>query len=227
MNWTKFAVVMVAGLGLSALLRSGGFYNALSADAEGLGMLVQLIGAIYAVLLAFLIFVIWGQFTEVEDCVMRECNALDDVLRFSRYLDAESHSNIRRALTAYTSHVVRFEWDALGDGRTDQQSEQIFGKFVASVVEAQPRTEQEKLMLPRLIDMVQQASRMRDERVARSITRMPPTLFALVTTIACALLLVVFLYPFHYWYTGAGGFVVTAFLLYMANVVMTDTDNPL
>lgn len=226
MTW-KPVLGLAAALGLCAFLRAAGFYNLTAREAEGLGVLVQLVGDIYAVLLAFLIFVIWGQFTEVENCVMRECNALDDVLRFSHYLDDDSHSNIRRALVNYTAHVLRYEWEALGEGRRDQQAGQVFSKFLTSVVEAAPRNDAERAMHTRLIDMAQKAGERRDERVSKSLTRLPPTLAALVNTIALALLLLVFVYPFHYWYTGAAGFTLVAALLFLANFVMTDTDNPL
>ena len=220
-------MVLVAALVVRGLLWSSGFYNFTAREVEGLGMLIQLVGDIYAVLLAFVIFVIWGQFTEVENCVMRECTSLDDLLRFSRYLDADSHGNIRHALAAYTAHVLRYEWDALGDGRSDPPADQVFGKLLTSVVESVPRTEEQKGMHARLIDMAQKAGERRDERVSKSLTRIPPTLATLVQTIAVMLLLLVFVYPFRYWYTGACGFALVAVLLFLANFVMMDTDNPL
>src|SRR6202020_1135173 len=101
----KLAWRLVIALLVYAFLRNAGFYNFTARDAEGLSMLIQLVGDIYAVLLAFIIFVIWGQFTEVQNCVMRECNALGEVLRFSGYLSPDAHAEIRRALTSYTNHV--------------------------------------------------------------------------------------------------------------------------
>ena len=43
---------------------------------------------------------------------------------------------------------------------------------------------------------------------------------------AAALLLLVFVYPFHHWLTGASCFVLLTLVLFFANLVMTDTDNP-
>jgi hypothetical protein len=220
-------LALLAALGLSAWLRSAGFYDFTAREADGLGMLIQLVGDIYAVLLAFVIFVIWGQFTEVENCVMRECSSLDEISRLSRYLDADSHANIRRALAAYATHVMRYEWDALGDGRADGQADQVFSKLLASVVESTPQTDQQRLIQARLIDSAQKAGERRHERVSKSLTRIPPTLAALVKTIAAMLLSLVFVYPFRQWYAGACGLVMVAALLFLANLVMVDTDNPL
>ena len=220
-------VALAAALGLSAALRSSGFYAFTASEVEGITMLIQLVGGIYAVLLAFVIFVIWGQFTEVENCVMRECTALDEILRFSRYLDADSAGRIRHALSTYSAHVLRHEWDSLGEGRIDQQADQMFVRLVASVVETVPRADEHKLIHARLVDMVQEAAQRRDERVAKSLTRIPPTLSALVKTIALMVFFLVFVYPFHTFLAGAWGLLLVSILLFLANLVMVDTDNPL
>ena len=226
-NIVKLAVRLAAALLLYSFLRNAGFYNYTAREAEGLSVLIQLVGDIYAVLLAFTIFVIWGQFTEVENCVIRECNCLDDVLRFSGYLNSNAHAAIRRSIAFYANHVLRSEWPALGDGRADSQADAVFVKFLNSVVTAVPGNEEEERMHARLIDMAQKAGQCRDERVSKSLTRIPPTLAGLVNTIAGVLLLLVFVYPFQYWYTGACCFTLIAGVLFLANFVMMDTDNPL
>ncbi len=227
----KLPLLALAGLAAALLaslfLRSAGFYDFTAREAEGLGMLVQLVGDIYAVLLAFVIFVIWGQFTEVENCVMRECTALDDILRFSRYLDADSAAAIRHSLAVYAAHVVRFEWEALGDGQPDHQADQMFNKLLAAIMAEGQRTDEQRLVHSRLIDMAQKAGERRDERVSKSLTRIPPTLSVLVKTIAVLVFMLVFVYPFHTWYVGGCALVLVAAILLLADFVMVDTDNPL
>lgn len=224
---TKPAAWVAVSLVAYGALRQGGFYNFTAREAEGLNVLIQLVGDIYAVLLAFTIFVIWGQFNDVENCVMRECSALDDLLRFSTYLNDDDSRAIRKALAAYTRHVFRFEWEALGDAKKDQQAEEHFNHFVNAVVEAAPKSEAEQAIHSRLLDMVQTAGACRDERVAKSLTRIPPTLAGLVNTIAVVLLLLVFVYPFRHWLAGVACFMIVALVLFLANFVMRDTDNPL
>lgn len=226
-NILKLAGRLTAALLLYGFLRYAGFYSFTAREAEGLSVLIQLVGDIYAVLLAFMIFVIWGQFTEVENCVMRECNSLDAVLRFSGYLNADAHAGIRRAIAFYANYVLKSEWLSLGDGRVDAQADAVFSKFLKSVVEPGPISEPEQAMHARLIDMAQKSSECRDERVSKSLTRIPPTLAGLVNTIAGVLLLLIFVYPFQFWYSGACCFTLIAAVLFLANFVMMDTDNPL
>src|ERR1017187_8013843 len=144
---------LAVALALYGCLRWAGFYEFASRDAEGLATLTQLLGDIYAVLLAFTIFVIWGQFTEVENCVIRECNSFDELLRFSRFLNADDAANIRRAVKAYRGQVLDHEWQALGDGRRDKRTEELFGQIINAVVETTPRNEAEQTIRVRLLDM--------------------------------------------------------------------------
>ena len=59
------------------------------------------------------------------------------------------------------------------------------------------------------------------------MTRMPPTLFGFVNIIAAVLLLLVFAYPFHQTVVGASCIALLAVILFLANFVMRDMDNPL
>ena len=223
----KPALWLAVALAAYAGLRQAGFYNFTAHEIEGINTLIQLIGGIYAVLLAFTIFVIWGQFTEVDNCVIRECNSIDDLLRLTDFHNRDGRAEIRKAVAAYTRHVLRYEWPALSDGNKDPRADEVFRHFVNVVVEAAPRSEAEQFPYAHLFALVQKISERRDERVAKSLTRIPPTLAGLVNTIAGILLLLIFVYPFHYAVAGACCFSLVAAVLFLANFVMTDTDNPL
>jgi hypothetical protein len=223
----RFTLRLSAALVAYEILRNAGFYRFTGHEADGLNMLILLLGGIYSVLLAFTIFVIWGQFTEVENCVMRECDSLDDLLRFSEYLNPDASGAVKRAIGAYVRRVVKAEWAALGEGERDKHAEELFSQVVKSVVEIAPQTDAEWAMRVRLLDIVQETGERRGERVAKSLKRVPPTLAGLVRNIARVLLALVFVYPFHDWRTGTACFAVIAAVLFLANFVMMDTDNPL
>jgi len=97
---------------------------------------------------------------------------------------------------------------------------------VNTVIRTVPANPAEEVMHQRLIDIAQKTGEHRNERISKSLTRIPPTLVWLVNLMAAALLLLVFVYPFHHWLTGASCFVLLTLVLFFANLVMTDTDNP-
>ena len=78
-----------------------------------------------------------------------------------------------------------------------------------------------------MIDIARKTGERRGERVTKSLTRIPPTMFWFVNTIAAALVLLVFVYPFHHRGAGIVFLALVAVLLLLANFVMRDMDNPL
>jgi hypothetical protein len=75
-------------------------------ESEGINTLILLIGSIYAVIFGFVIYVIWGQFTDVENFMMRECKSLNELLRFSAFLAPDAARSIRRAVGDYLKASV-------------------------------------------------------------------------------------------------------------------------
>ena len=233
MNWSavstpllRLAALLAAAAIAYGYLRSIGSYEFTVPEAGGLGTLTLLLGNIYAVIYAFVIFVIWAQFTDVENLAMRECNSLDDLQRFSQYLNADASRAIRRALIDYATRVAKSEWPSLGERRRDPLTEKAFTVLMNAVIRAVPANPSEEQMHARLIDIMRRAGEHRDDRISKSLTQIPPTLVRLVNGMAIALLLLVFIYPFRSWLIGFSCFVVFAMVLSGANLVMRDMDNP-
>jgi hypothetical protein len=233
MNWDTYSgqllrlgIVLVVTACAYCLWHNSVLHGITAGEAEGLNTLILLIGSIYAVMYAFVVYVIWGQFTEVENFTMRECKSLNEVLRFSAFLNAEAAHDIRRAVAGYVHRVVNYEWAALGERQRDQSTEQAFSELLEATLRTTPATVDEGVMLQRIIDIGREAGEHRDERLTKSLTQIPATLIHLVHTMAIALALLVFFYPFHYWVAGICCFLLVALILFLANLVMTDTDNP-
>ena len=223
---SRLVVMLAAASAAYALLRETGLYDFTARESEGLNTLILLIGNIYAVMFAFVIFVIWGQFTEVENFVVREASSLRDLLRFGEYLGPDAARDIRRAVEDYVHRALKSEWEALGQRRRDKQAEAAFAALIDTVVELAPATPAQGAMHERLIEMVRRTSEHRDDRISKSLTQIPPTLIRLVDTMAAALLLLVFVYPFGHSLAGWACFSLLALVLFLANMVMRDTDNP-
>jgi hypothetical protein len=233
MNWNAFRrLLMRLGLQLTVaaaiywLWHGSGLHGITAGEAEGINTLIVLIGNIYAVVFAFVIYVIWGQFTDVENFMMRECKSLNELLRFADFLNADARRSIRRAVGDYVQLVVRSEWPALGERRRDKSSEQGFSELLGAILHIVPGNPEEAAVHQRLIDIAREAGGNRDERLTKSLTQIPATLIHLVHTMEIGLLTLVFFYPFHSIGTGMCCFLLVAVILFLANLVMTDTDNP-
>jgi hypothetical protein len=208
------------------LLRQTVLFQFTGQESEGMNTVILLVGGIFSVVYAFVIFVIWGQFTDVENFVMRECNSLSDLLRFGDHLSPDAKHAVHRAVADYARIVLKSEWHALSERRRDRQCEKAFSEIIDAVLAARPAGVEETAAFRRLTDIAQHAGQHRDERVTKSLTRIPGTLMKLVHTMAGVLLLLIFVYPFHHWLAGFTCFSLLALVLFLANMVMEDTDNP-
>jgi hypothetical protein len=218
---------MIAGAAvLYFILRAIGFHTLFANDAEGVGALLQIIGTLYSVVYAFAIYVIWGQFTSVENEIQKESGALKDLLLFSHPMKEAVRDPIVRAVKIYARGVAETEWSALSAGEETGKTDKLFSAVVASVTDIKPEDGTEGVIYQRLLEIANQASAHRDERLALSVKRMPQTLLLFVTLTACMILFLLFFFPFRNLALGLIAVAITTMLLVFAHFVLTDLDNP-
>ncbi len=112
---------VVAGVSLASVLgliavREVAPIADLRASTDALGNYLQTVGGIYAVLLAFVVYVVWGQFNESRGYVDREAVLLSDVHRIASGLPEQSRNDIQRLLREYVDAVLAEEWTAMRKG---------------------------------------------------------------------------------------------------------------
>jgi hypothetical protein len=218
---------MIAGaVVLYLVLRLAGFHKFFENDAEGIGALLQIIGTLYSVVYAFAIYVIWGQFASVENEIQKESGALKDLLRFSQRLKESVREPVVRAVKIYARGVAETEWKALSATQETDKTDKLFSTVIARVTEVKPEDDTERIVYQRLLEIANQASTHRDERLALSVKRMPQTLLLFVTLTASMILFLLFFFPFHNIALGLISIAITTMVLFFANFVLTDLDNP-
>ncbi len=218
---------MIAGAAaLYFVLRLLGFHKLFGNDAEGIGTLLQIIGTLYSVVYAFAIYVIWGQFTSVENEILKESGALKDLLVFSQRLKETAREPMVRAVKTYARGVAETEWRALSAGEQTDKTDKMFVGVISGVTEVKPENDAERILYQRLLDIANQASSHRDERLSVSAKRMPGTLRLFVTLTASMILFLLFFFPFRNVTLGMVSVAITTMLLFFAHFVLTDLDNP-
>jgi RsiW-degrading membrane proteinase PrsW (M82 family) len=207
-------------------LRLAGFHRLFSNDAEGIGALLQIIGTLYSVVYAFAIYVIWGQFAAVENEILKESGALKDLILFSKGLKEATRDPMVRAVRAYARGVMESEWGTLSRGEDTERTDKLFSAIISSVTDAKPENDAEFRVHERLLEIANQASAHRDERLAISTKRIPRTLLLFVMLTALAILFLLFFFPFHNLALGTMSIALATMLLFFAHFVLTDLDNP-
>ena len=220
------AKIIAAAAAIYFVLRVLGFHKLFDNDAEGIGALLQIIGTLYSVVYAFAIYVIWGQFTSVENEIQKESGALKDLLLFSQRLKETVREPVVRAVKIYARAVAETEWRTLSAREETDKTDKLFSAVVSSVTEVKPEDDTERILYLRLLEIANQASAHRDERLALSVKRMPQTLLLFVTVTAFMILFLLFFFPFRNIALGVVSIAITSMLLFFAHFVLTDLDNP-
>ncbi len=82
-------------------------------SGDSVGNYLQTVGGIYAVLMAFVVYVVWGQYNDARGYVAREASAIVDVYRTVGGLSHDRHAAVMLALRAYLDEVIAVEWPAM------------------------------------------------------------------------------------------------------------------
>jgi hypothetical protein len=105
------SVLAVGGLFVTRALVSA---ERLKPSNDSVGNFMQTLGGIYAVLLAFVVFVVWQQFNETRAQIESEANEVLDLLRTTQGLPFAARVPIQKHLTLYVDDVIGEEWIAMG-----------------------------------------------------------------------------------------------------------------
>ncbi|MET0900618.1 MAG: DUF4239 domain-containing protein [Mycobacterium sp.] len=90
------------------------------------GVVFQLGSVLYAVLVAFVVVVVWEQFGEAEDASSNEATAIADLLRDSAALPPQYQAEVQDRLLDYTRYVIDQEFPRMRRGeKVADQSDQL------------------------------------------------------------------------------------------------------
>lgn len=88
----------------------------LQANNEVAGFKFAVVGVLYAVLLAFVVVVVWEKFNEADSFVSKEAAAAATVYRLSADIPGEPGNAVRVALSKYLDAAIEKDWLAMARG---------------------------------------------------------------------------------------------------------------
>jgi hypothetical protein len=94
----------------------------LAINNEVAGFKFATVGVLYAVLLAFLVIVVWEKFAEAETDVVHEAGSVATIYRLTGGIAGEPGSAIRESLNGYLDAAVTDEWH---DGTRPQKPKRL------------------------------------------------------------------------------------------------------
>lgn len=134
---TLVVVFSVAGL---LLVRRYANVEWLKRQHEVASFFFLMIGTLYAVLIAFAIFVVWTQFQDAGTNLEHEANEVGDLSRMAMTMSEPMRSDVRSALADYIHAVVDDEFPAMAASRTSPRTWQAVEGLWMVYANAEPTT---------------------------------------------------------------------------------------
>jgi hypothetical protein len=175
------SVVSVAGL---LAFRAVAPIDDLRAASNELGNYLQTVGGIYAVLLAFVVYVVWGQFNEARIYLDREATALVDLHRTSSALPSRSRAQIQSGLRDYVDAVLRDEWPAMacGDEATLDRVAELLELVWLAIHACKPANDCQHTVYGEVLGRFNQLTDLRTSRLSAARARIPVAMSILLYT---------------------------------------------
>lgn len=171
--WVVGSVLLTVGL--LAFVRAHVPPAELMATNDVVGNALQTLGTVYAVLLAFVVFVVWQQFNDARRSVEREANAIADLARVLDGVPEGPRTRARAALLAYLDAVLQQEWRAMscGDEATMSALSAELEVVWAGLRAARPANDPEGAFLAEVLARFNDVSDARSDRLINARQRIP------------------------------------------------------
>lgn len=110
------------------------------------GAVSNIVGVVYAVIIAFLAIAVWEDFGKAETTVQTEANAVSDVYRSARGYPEATTRRVREGLEEYVRLVVQEEWKLLERGRASERAWLTLERVHRQLLDFEPRTPREQVI---------------------------------------------------------------------------------
>jgi hypothetical protein len=178
----SLTVIIVVGLSIIGLIffRRLVSHTRLESANTVSGQVFSLAGILYAVLVAFVVVVVWEQFDGAEAAMRSEASAIADLLRDSQAFPADVQPQLQHSLTTYAEDVVDDEFPRMRRGESiEQQSEQLT-RVWESYLKVEPTTRTEIAFYDEAIRRLDDLGSSRKERISTSQSEIPGELWVLL-----------------------------------------------
>lgn len=185
--------------------------ESLRGSSESLGTYIQTLGGIYAVLLAFVVVVVWQQFNEARGFVNREANSVIDLYRIAGGLPDGARDVIREGLRDYVDAVLNEEWRAMTrhDERVIEKVGHRLDRVWSAIHTCMPLNECQHTVYGEVLRRFNDVTELRTNRLVSASAKIPIAMNVLLYTGAVIMIGSVYLLPFdRFWLhaTVAGAF---------------------
>ena len=129
------------------------------------GFIIGVMGAIYAVLLAFVVVAVWDEFSDAKLAVESEANHINDLARMAQGFNPATRQLVLEGLRTYARAVVDEEWDTMSRGQPSQRAQAAMEDIWRIYTGVEPQGGRESLLFAESLDRLNELSNSRRQRL--------------------------------------------------------------
>ncbi|HEX4042790.1 MAG TPA: DUF4239 domain-containing protein [Xanthobacteraceae bacterium] len=153
----------------------------LTANNEIAGFKFATVGVLYAVLLAFVIILVWQKFSDAETDVVQEAGAAATIYRLSLGMDEKAATDIRNAMSDYLKVAIDADWPAMARGTSGAQTaRQALDKVYATLLTADVARQAGNPVLSELLHQLDVMTQARRARLTAAQGTVPAVIWLLL-----------------------------------------------
>ncbi|MEV7601368.1 DUF4239 domain-containing protein [Kitasatospora sp. NPDC089797] len=193
-------VLVVGGVTAAAVAGSVLAHRRLPSLASGennemVGVVLGVFGAIYGIILAFVIVNLWTQLQDARHVVSAEATSISQVVRDTEAFPPSARTAVNDAVGSYVHAVVEQQWPLMRTGRgTFEATGQNVDAIYAALRAYEPRSQSQQAFYAKALDSLNDAVGQRRARIEASQEELPGLLWVLVVGGALVILLLALLY---------------------------------
>jgi len=198
----------------------------LQTNNEVAGFKFATVGVLYAVLLAFVVIVVWQKFNEADNVVSQEAAAAAAIYRVSSDLPGEHGKHMHAALDGYLQAVIGREFPAMAQGRSSGEAKTALDRLYAELLDVDASAPGDVVTVAELLRQLDQMTQARRARLVASHGVVPGVLWT--TLILGAFATLAFTLFFGTKNVGAQAMMsgILALLLFCGLLIVVAFDHP-
>jgi hypothetical protein len=180
MSWTDLAILLGSLLFVTLALHLLQRLNppALRVPHNDVaGFVFAVVGVLYAVLLAFVVIVVWENSETAKATTFKEANALAGVYWMSRQLPLPQGSELEGQTVEYAHSVIDTEWDMMGGHTSSPSSTALMYQIRDTALAFKPADAQQTVLYDHLATDVDELAGQRRARLNEITEVVPPLLW--------------------------------------------------
>ncbi|MCX5696079.1 MAG: DUF4239 domain-containing protein [Candidatus Omnitrophica bacterium] len=156
--------------------------------------LLGVMGAIYSVLLAFVVVTVWVSFDKSNSNVQQEANSLADIYRDAEGLSPDFRAKVSVLLQEYRDAVIKYEWKTMSRGQMSPEVEKLMKQVWELYTTYAPKNSTEQSFFDESVRKLNSFRELRRLRLMDSRSGMQPLLWFVLVAGAVATISFTFLF---------------------------------